>query len=477
LLLATAVNLVAGLVVSFAIAWKIAIVLLPTIPVLLASGMMKLRTQAQFAERHQKAFAQATAITVEAVDNIRAVSAFSLEKQSCAVYERALQEPYKETLWSIAFGNFFLALAFSISNLVYALAYWWGTRQIVNGLYTQTQFFIVLPALLFSTQSCGQMFALAPDISKAGLAASNIAELLTTRSADEELNPDALAKLKAYDTLLIDEKNSDPEAAYAGHTCVNSGVPPVMSGIGAELQNVHFEYPSRPGRPVLRGLSLRIQPGKFCALVGPSGSGKSTTFAMLERFYRPESGAVVIDGVDITRQIGTQFRDDIALVPQENVLFEGTVAFNIGLGARPGHEPTQEEIEEACRMANIHEVIEALPDGYQTQCSHDGKQFSGGQRQRLSIARALVRRPRMLLLDESTSALDVESEKRIQEALATLAGRTTIVAIAHRLNTIHRADCIYLIEDGRCVEQGTHEELIERSETYRMSVIHQSLET
>lgn len=478
LLLATAVNLVAGLVVSFAIAWKIAIVLLPTIPVLLASGMMKLRTQAQFAERHQKAFAQATAITVEAVDNIRAVSAFSLEKQCCKVYERALKEPYKETLWSIAFGNFFLAMAFSISNLVYALAYWWGTKQIVNGLYTQTQFFIVLPALLFSTQSCGQMFALAPDISKAGLAASNITELLTTHSADEELNTESLGKPKEYDNLLLDEKIPDAEACYPVQKSVNvSGVPPEMSGIGAELQNIHFEYPSRPGQPVLRGLSLKIQPGKFCALVGSSGSGKSTTFAMLERFYRPESGAVVIDGVDITRQLGTQFRNDIALVPQENVLFEGTVAFNIGLGARPGHQPTQEEIEEACRMANIHEVIEALPDGYQTQCSWDGKQFSGGQRQRLSIARALVRRPRMLLLDESTSALDVESEKRIQEALATLAGRTTIVAIAHRLNTIHRADCIYLIEDGRCVEQGTHEELIERSETYRTSVIHQSLET
>jgi ABC-type multidrug transport system fused ATPase/permease subunit len=198
---------------------------------------------------------------------------------------------------------------------------------------------------------------------------------------------------------------------------------------------------------------------------------------MLERFYRPESGAVIIDGVDVTRQLGTKFRDDIALVPQENVLFEGTVAFNIGLGARPGHEPTQEEIEKACRMANIHEVIEALPKGYQTECSHDGKQFSGGQRQRLSIARALVRQPRMLLLDESTSALDVESEKKIQDALATLAGRTTIIAIAHRLNTIHRADCIYLIEEGRCVEQGTHDELVQCSETYRTSVIHQSLET
>lgn len=478
LLLATAVNLVAGLVVSFVFAWKIAIVLLPTIPVLLLAGMMKLRTQVQFAERHQKAFAQATSVTVEAVDNIRAVSAFSLEKQCYAVYERALKAPYKETLRSIAFGNIFLALAFSISNLVYALAYWWGTQQITSGAYTQVEFFIVLPALLFSTQSCGQMFALAPDISKAGVAASNIAELLTTRSADEELSPGVSWKPQSSEYFLLDEKISDPEAGHQGQqTPTSPGAPPAMTGVGAELQNVHFEYPSRPGQPVLRGLSLKIKAGQFCALVGPSGSGKSTTFAMLERFYRPESGAVIIDGVNVTRQLGTEFRDDIALVPQENVLFEGSVAFNIGLGARPGHEPTQEEIEDACRMANIHEVIESLPEGYQTQCNRDGKQFSGGQRQRLSIARALVRQPRMLLLDESTSALDVESEKRIQEALATLAGRTTIIAIAHRLNTIHRADCIYLIEDGRCVEQGTHDELVQCSETYRTSVIHQSLET
>ncbi|KAJ5553363.1 hypothetical protein N7494_002741 [Penicillium frequentans] len=478
LLLATAVNLIAGLVVSFVIAWKITIVLLPTIPVLLIAGMMKLRTQANFAERHQKAFAQATAITIEAVDNIRAISAFSLEKQFYSVYERALKAPYQETLQSIAFGNIFLALSFSISALVYALAYWWGTKQIVAGLYSQTQFFIVMPAILFSTQSCGQMFALAPDISKAGLAASNITELLTTNSSDEELSTKIPRKITSSDLHLLGEKITDPEAFHREQQSADSiGPPPAMKGIGAELQNVHFEYPSRPGEPVLRGLNLKIKPGQFCALVGPSGSGKSTTFAMLERFYRPESGAVIIDGVNITRQLGTEFRDEIALVPQENVLFEGTVAFNIGLGARPNHEPTQAEIEEACRMANIHEVIMALPQGYQTPCTRDGRQFSGGQRQRLSIARALVRRPRLLLLDESTSALDVESEKRIQDALATLAGRTTIVAIAHRLNTIHRADCIYLIEEGRCTEQGTHEELIERSEMYRTSVIHQSLET
>ncbi|RAK98668.1 ABC transporter ATP-binding protein [Aspergillus ibericus CBS 121593] len=475
LLLATAVNLVAGLVISFAIAWKITIVLFPTIPILLVAGMMKLRVQAKFAERHQKAFAKATAITVEAVDNIRAVAAFSLEKQSQEVFGRALRRPYRDTMKAIAHGNAWLALAFSISNLVYALAYWWGSRQVASGLYSQTQFFIVLPALLFSTQSCGQMFALAPDISKARLASSNIVELLTTRSAEEELAPGSMQSIQPPSSLLEEKATvQDVEAAEKPHRTVRRAND---NGIGAQLRGVHFTYPNRPERPILRGLNIDIKPGQFCALVGPSGSGKSTTFAMLERFYRPTSGSVIIDGVDVTRQLGTEFRDDIALVPQENVLFEGTVAFNIGLGARPGHEPTQEEIEEACRMANIHDVIMSLPDGYQTMCSHDGKQFSGGQRQRLSIARALVRKPRLLLLDESTSALDVESEKKIQEALATLAGRTTIVAIAHRLNTIHQADQIYLIEEGRCAEQGTHQELIQRSETYRTSVIHQSLET
>ncbi|KAF4339837.1 multidrug resistance 1 2 [Fusarium beomiforme] len=472
LILAAAINLVAGLVVSFSLAWKIAIVLAPCIPVLLASGLMKLRTQAKFAERHQKAFAQATSLTVEAVDNIRIVSAFSLETQSNIRYEHALRAPYSETLRSIAYGNVFLALAFSISNLVYALAYWWGTKQVVAGLYSQTQFFIILPALLFSTQSCSQMLALAPDISKAGLAASNIAQLLTTRSADDELNPQGSDQKSSDYKLLLSEKIHDTEAAAESSIPVSSG-----QGIDIELRDIHFEYPSRPGHPVLNGVNLKIKAGQFCALVGPSGSGKSTIFAMLERFYRPDRGGVIMDGTDITRQVRTKFRDLIALVPQDNVLFEGSVAFNLSLGARPGHQPSQEELEEACCAAGIHDVIMGLPQGYQTPCNHDGKQFSGGQRQRLSIARALLRRPRLLLLDESTSALDGESEKRIQDGLMTLRGRTTIIAIAHRLNTIQHADCIYLVEGGQCVEQGTHQELIERSETYRSSVLQQSIQS
>lgn len=473
ILFSTLVNLVAGIVVSHVIAWKISIVLLATIPVLLASGVMRLRVLAQFQERHQKAFAQATAITVEAVDNIKSVAAFSLEKQSYEVFARALKAPYQATLKSIAYGNVWLALAYSISNLVYALAYWWGAKQIMAGLYTETQFFIVLPALLFSTQSCGQMFALAPDISKARVAATNIVNLLAADSGDGVRDNSDRSDYSEHGAhTLTEEKQQDIEASAEAR-----GAPSTLSqnGIGVTLKDVNFTYPSRPDRIVLDGLNINIAPGQFCALVGPSGSGKSTTFSMFERFYRPTSGSVVIDGVDITKQSGTSFRDDIALVPQENVMFEGTVAFNIGLGARPNHNPTQAEIEDACRLANIHDTIISLPDGYDTVCGQDGKQFSGGQRQRLSIARALVRKPRLLLLDESTSALDVESEKHVQESLAKVAHRTTIVAIAHRLNTIHLADRIFLIDGGKCVESGTHNELVERSETYRTSVIHQSL--
>ncbi|PYI30580.1 putative ABC multidrug transporter [Aspergillus indologenus CBS 114.80] len=471
LLLATTVNLFAGIIISFIVAWKISIVLLPTIfPVLLAAGVMKLRVQNQFAERHKKAFSRVTEITVEALGNLRFVAGFSLEKQLYREFIHAIQGPYQRTMKAIVWGNFWLATAFSVSNLISALAYWWGSKQIASGLYSQTQFFIVLPALLFSTQSCGQMLALAPDLSKAGKAASRIVDLVNTDSAEKEARTDTHKEM-----IPCGEKSDvDVEANPALMPPSESTASPIP--IGAELRHVHFSYPTSPDLPVLRGLSITFAPGGFYALVGPSGSGKSTILAMLERFYYPSSGAIHIDNQDITRLRSTDFRNEIALVPQESVLFEGSVAFNIALGARPNDTPTQSEIEAACKLAQIHDVIMDLPHKYETICTHNGKQFSGGQRQRLAIARAFLRKPRLLLLDESTSALDGESERQIQEALQGFVGKTTIVAIAHRLRTIYRADRIFLIEEGRCTVQGTHTELVERSVVYRESVVHQSLD-
>jgi ABC-type multidrug transport system fused ATPase/permease subunit len=200
--------------------------------------------------------------------------------------------------------------------------------------------------------------------------------------------------------------------------------------------------------------------------------------ALLERFYLPSTGSISINGLDISRHHGTSFRDDIAYVPQENVLFQGSIKFNIALGARPGHAPSDEEIQEACKLANIHETIIGLPQGYDTECGSNGNQLSGGQRQRLSIARALVRKPKLLLLDESTSALDAESERALELGLerAVKGHGVTVIAIAHRLRTIVRADIIFLVEAGKVVDHGRHDELVQRSESYRVNALHQMLE-
>jgi len=362
--------------------------------------------------------------------------------------------------------NVWLAIANSCGGFIYAFAYWWGSKNIIEGRYTQTEFFIILISMLVSAQLWGQLFTLAPEISKAKSAISRICGLIEMGKYSNAPSG------SPSHGCASNEKQLDLEASADGTS------PPLPHG-GARVifRGVDFAYPARPGIPVLTGLSLSIKPGQFCALVGPSGAGKSTVLALLERFYSPASGSISINGLDIARHAGTAFRDDIAYVPQDNVLFQGTVMFNISLGARPGHNPSIEEVHEACRLANIHETIMELPQGYDTECGSSGSQFSGGQRQRLSIARALVRKPKLLLLDESTSALDAESEKALELGLerAVQGHGITIIAIAHRLRTIARADVIFLVDGGKVIDQGRHEELLERSESYRVNALHQML--
>lgn len=455
-MLSIIVSLFSGIILAHIVAWKIAVVLLATVPVLLSAGFLRLRVLAKFHERHQKAFANSVSLATEAVESIKTVASFSLEQEVLEVFDRSLKAPYVETLKTIAYGNFWLAMAYSIGNFIYALAYWWGSRQVVEGNYTQLQFFTVLPALLFSAQLCGQMFSLAPDISKAGIAAARVLDLI-------DLGPD---KNKSS------HHSNDPEAQDISteKQAINS------SGVAVSFKDVHFSYPARPHVEILRGLNLSIKPGSFCALVGPSGAGKSTIIALIERFYSPALGSVEIDGRNTSKLNSVSFRDDIALVPQESALFDGTIRFNLALGARPDHEPSLEEIETACKTANIHDTISSLPQGYETPCGSNGNQFSGGQMQRLAIARALLRKPRLLLLDESTSALDAKSERLFEEALERTAKDITVIAIAHRLHTIRRADCIFVIEDGKCVDQGTHDELVGRNEQYRENAMHQTLD-
>lgn len=224
-----------------------------------------------------------------------------------------------------------------------------------------------------------------------------------------------------------------------------------------EFRNVSFSY--HDDIPALQNISFHVRPGEKVALVGPSGSGKTTLINLIPRFYQPTSGTIFIDGHETSTMGLTDLRAQIGIVPQEVMLFAGTVEDNIRYGRL---EATDEEVREAARMANAHEFIEQLENGYHTEIGERGVQLSGGQRQRIAIARAILRNPRILLLDEATSALDTESEQMVQEALTRLMqGRTTFI-IAHRLSTVYRCDRIMVLERGRLVEEGTHEELLRK---------------
>ncbi|MDB6020987.1 MAG: multidrug transporter ATP-binding protein, partial [Pedosphaera sp.] len=222
------------------------------------------------------------------------------------------------------------------------------------------------------------------------------------------------------------------------------------------FENVSFTYPSRQGVEVLHGIKLAANSGQRIALVGPSGAGKSTLISLLLRLYDPSAGCLWIDGRDARDYRLTELRGQMSMVPQEVLLFGGSIAENIAYG-KPG--ASEEEIEQAARQANAHEFIRAFPEGYATLVGDRGIKLSGGQRQRVAIARAILKNPAILILDEATSSLDSESERLIQEALETLMrGRTSFI-IAHRLATVRHVDRIVVIADGRVVESGTHEEL------------------
>lgn len=437
-------TLIGAICLSLAFGWKLALVIASTIPVLLGCGFLRFYVLAKFQNRARLAYEGSASYACEATSAIRTVASLTREEDVLMHYRKQLEAQARASLISVAKSSTLYAGSQSLTFLVMALGFWYGGRLLVSGEYGLLQFFICFPAIVFGAQSAGTIFSFAPDMGKAKESARALKVLFDRKPA-------------------IDNWSSDGETIDS------------MEGT-IEFRDVHFRYPTRPEQPVLRGLNLTVKPGQYVALVGPSGCGKSTTIALLERFYDPLVGGVYVDGKEISSLNINNYRSFLALVSQEPTLYQGTIRENVLLGAdRPDGEVTDEMIEHVCREANIYDFIISLPDGFNTVVGSKGSMLSGGQKQRIAIARALLRDPKVLLLDEATSALDSESEHVVQAALdAAARGRTTI-AVAHRLSTIQKADVIYVFDQGRIVESGTHTELMKKGGRYSELVNLQSL--
>ncbi|ORX80635.1 multidrug resistance protein MDR [Basidiobolus meristosporus CBS 931.73] len=436
------VTIIVGFIVALVYGWQMTLVVMVGIPVLIGAGIVEMRLYMDFQDDTKAIYEKSAQLACEAASSIRTVASLTREQDVSHAYHVRLEEPHKACKKNAFVTSLIFAGSQSVIYLINCLAFWYGGKLFAEGKYTEEQFFVVLMAVVMGAQSAGNTFAFVPNIGKAKKAASCIIALL-----DRE---------PLIDTWKDMGKRVDQ---IDGHV---------------ELKNVRFRYPTRPEIPVLRGLNLTVKPGQFAALVGPSGCGKSTVIGLVERFYDVLSGSVLLDGEDIRGTNINDVRKHIALVSQDVTLYDMSIRENIGFGL-VDRVPSQTEVEEAAKKANIHEFILGLPQGYDTQLGNKGSQLSGGQKQRVAIARALIRNPKILLLDEATSALDAESEKVVQTALDNAAKGRTTIAVAHRLSTIQRADVIFVINNGVVAEQGTHEELLALHGQYHSLVYQQNM--
>lgn len=436
-------TLISACVMSLAIGWKLSLVCIATIPVLLSCGFFRFWMLAHFQRRSKAAYSSSATYASEAISAIRTVAALTREEDVLAQYKESLAIQQRSSLISVVKSSALYAASQSLLFGCLALGFWYGGTLIAKFEYTMFQFFLCFMAIIFGAQSAGTIFSFAPDMGKAYQAAGELKKLFDREPVVDTWSQEGDRLTEVQGTI--------------------------------EFRDVHFRYPTRPEQPVLRGLNLLVRPGQYVALVGASGCGKSTTIALLERFYDPLSGGVYIDNHEISTLNVNDYRSHIALVSQEPTLYQGSIKDNILLGTTEENVP-DEAIEFACREANIYDFIVSLPDGFNTVVGSKGTLLSGGQKQRIAIARALIRDPKILLLDEATSALDSESEKVVQAALDKAAKGRTTIAVAHRLSTIQKADVIYVFDQGRIVEQGTHSELMKKNGRYAELVNLQSLE-
>ncbi|WVZ24040.1 hypothetical protein V8G54_002584 [Vigna mungo] len=427
---------IAGFTIGFVRVWQISLVTLAIVPLIAIAGGLYAYVTIGLIGKVRKAYVRAGEIAEEVIGNVRTVQAFAGEERAVRSYKAALMNTYKHGRKAGLAKGLGLGSMHCVLFLSWALLVWFNSIVVHKNIANGGDAFTTMLNVVISGLSLGQA---APDISAF-----------------------IRAKASAYPIFEMIERDTMNKVSLGNGQKLRK-----LEG-HIQFKDVCFSYPSRPDVVIFNNFCLEIPPGKILALVGGSGSGKSTVISLIERFYEPLSGEILLDGNTIRELDLKWLRQQIGLVNQEPALFATSIRENILYGK---DDATLEEINQAVMLSDAQSFINNLPDGLDTQVGERGIQLSGGQKQRIAISRAIVKNPSILLLDEATSALDAESEKSVQEALdRVMVGRTTVI-VAHRLSTIRNADMIVVIEEGKVVEIGNHEELISNPNNVYASLV------
>ncbi|MEJ2709517.1 MAG: ABC transporter transmembrane domain-containing protein [Anaerolineales bacterium] len=404
--------------------WRLTLFMFGLIPLVMLIAIVFGRRLRKLSSSVQDQLADATTVMEESISGVRVVQSFTRERYEIGRFTESIERTFDLAMKRVRLSSMFGPTISFLGFAAVVSIFWFGGHEVLAGRLTPGQLFMFLVLTLTIAGSIGQFSGLWTGLQEALGATRRLFEILDTRSDIQE-----------------------PPGAPA--------LPPVEGRI--IFDQVSFAYQDDPDNEILVDINLEVEPGEVLALVGPSGAGKSTLVNLIPRFFDPSQGRVLIDGCDLRQVQLLSLRQQIGIVPQETLLFGGSVLENILYGRL---EASQAEVVAAAQAANAHEFIQQLPNGYDTLVGERGVKLSGGQRQRIAIARAILKNPRILLLDEATSSLDSESEGLVQEALERLMQNRTSILIAHRLSTIQNADRIAVLEEGRLVELGDHAELM-----------------
>jgi ATP-binding cassette, subfamily B, bacterial len=441
-------TLVGGIILISYLSSKLTMFMLLTFPFLVVAAIIFGRFIRKNSKKVQDELASTNIIVEETLQSINVVKAFTNEDLEVKRYSSSVQKVVDYAMKAATFrGAFISFIIFVLFGGIVGVV-WYGGNLVLQGELAFKDLFTFIIYTGFIGGSVGGLGDMYAQIQKTVGASERILEILDEKSEIEVGGNEVVSRKSQVVSLLNLNVEGKPNIEHQTEASGESKI---------EYRNVAFSYPSRPDMEVLRNINLEVKSGEKVGLVGYSGAGKSTIVQLLMRYYKLTGGQILVDGKNINEYNLTDLRKNIAIVPQEVMLFGGTIYENIAYG---NPQATENEVIEASRKANALEFIESFPEKFQTIVGERGVKLSGGQRQRVAIARAILKDPAILILDEATSALDSESEKLVQDALDTLMQNRTTIIIAHRLATIRNVDTIYVLKEGEVSEQGSHDELV-----------------